>query len=76
MSSFQPSKLFNVSGKVVLITGGSRGIGKMVRPRLFSTPASGSLIPAFPWLQIAAGFVSNGAKVSTLLSNPFHVMFD
>ncbi|KAH8082464.1 hypothetical protein BXZ70DRAFT_959263 [Cristinia sonorae] len=30
MSSFQPNNLFNVSGKVVLVTGGSRGIGKMI----------------------------------------------
>ncbi|TCD66851.1 hypothetical protein EIP91_000805 [Steccherinum ochraceum] len=40
-SSFQPSNLFNVAGKIVFVTGGSRGIGKM----------------------IAAGFVTNGAKV-------------
>ena len=31
MSSFDVQKLFGVNGKVVLITGGSRGIGKMVR---------------------------------------------
>jgi hypothetical protein len=30
MSSFDVQKLFSVSGKVVLVTGGSRGIGKMV----------------------------------------------
>jgi len=30
MSSFDVSNLFNVSGKVVLVTGGSRGIGKMI----------------------------------------------
>ena len=37
MSSFDVQNLFGVDGKVVLITGGSRGIGKMVRahPRLF-----------------------------------------
>jgi len=31
MSSFEIQNLFNVQGKVVLVTGGSRGIGKMVR---------------------------------------------
>ena len=31
MSSFDVQKLFGVNGKVVLVTGGSRGIGKMVR---------------------------------------------
>lgn len=30
MSSFEVKNLFNVSGKVVLVTGGSRGIGKMI----------------------------------------------
>lgn len=33
MSSFDVQSLFGVNGKVVLVTGGSRGIGKMVRLR-------------------------------------------
>jgi hypothetical protein len=34
MSSFEAANLFGVNGKVVLITGGSRGIGKMVCPEM------------------------------------------
>jgi len=30
MTSFQTSNLFNVSNKVILVTGGSRGLGKMI----------------------------------------------
>jgi hypothetical protein len=33
MSALQVENLFAVQGKVVLVTGGSRGIGKMVGPK-------------------------------------------
>jgi hypothetical protein len=36
MSALQVENLFAVTGKVVLVTGGSRGIGKMVRPNRLS----------------------------------------
>ena len=38
MSSFDVQNLFGVNGKVVLITGGSRGIGKMVRVSILARP--------------------------------------
>lgn len=67
MASFRASDLFNVSNKVVLITGGSRGIGKAVS----SIPYSGwsVSIMAVPHVQIATAFVSNGAKVSAHISS-------
>jgi NAD(P)-dependent dehydrogenase (short-subunit alcohol dehydrogenase family) len=34
--SLRTDNLFNVKGKTVLVTGGSRGIGKMVRVHLFT----------------------------------------
>ncbi len=58
MSSFQVENLFNVKDKVVLVTGGSRGIGKMVNLR------PSTLWPLLMFVQIATGFIRNGAKVS------------
>lgn len=39
MSELDASSLFNVKDQVVLVTGGGRGVGEMVRPTsFFSTP--------------------------------------
>jgi short-subunit dehydrogenase len=58
MQSFEIPNLFSCAGKVVLVTGGSRGIGKMVRMCISSAAFDCSCT-----LQIATGFVKNGAKV-------------
>ena len=60
MSSFDVHNLFGVNGKVVLITGGSRGIGKMVRVGsvlvLSSFAVSGSICERlFPLARLPPG---------------------
>lgn len=70
MASFRASDLFSVSNKVVLVTGGSRGIGKAVRCISYSMELSDSITVTILHAQIATAFVSNGAKVGEHMS--FH----
>ncbi len=51
--------LYDVSGKVVLVTGGGQGVGEMVR----TSPTGFSYIPNSRYAQISTGYVTNGAKV-------------
>ncbi|KAI9725474.1 MAG: hypothetical protein M1828_003145 [Chrysothrix sp. TS-e1954] len=52
----EASNLFSVAGKVVMVTGGAKGIGKM-EPST-TKPSELTTIP-----QISEGFIRNGAKV-------------
>ena len=71
MTSLVVNDLFNVKDKVVLVTGGSRGVGKMVSTcLLYFTSLQCRELMCFA--QIATGFVRNGAKVRNIPATTAH----
>ena len=77
MSEFDAAKLFGVHGKVALVTGGSRGIGKMVRLHFLhkavdSVPVSDSWeVPrslTFPVSRSPLGLSRTASKCTSVLA--------